>query len=81
MEPTPPPITPIVIPATGYTIGMYNALMAALASGAREVQYGDQRVAYQTPAQMRQTLAEMRAALGIGGNIRRRTPGFSKGLF
>ena len=63
-----------------YTLEQYTALQAALASGAREVQYGDQRVSYQTPNQMRQTLAEMAAELGIGQVIRRRTPGFSKGL-
>ena len=62
-------------------MAQYLALKAAYASGARRVQYGDQAVDYVSPNQMRQILAEMAAELGLNaGIIRRKTPGFSKGL-
>lgn len=87
MQPTPiPPLpAPVVVagpaPVAGrYTLDQYLALKAVLATGAREIQYGDQRVSYQTPNQIRQTLAEMAAELGLITSRRRVTPGFSKGL-
>lgn len=64
----------------GYTIEMYNALIDAIATGAREVWYGDKRVAYRTLDEMLRTKAHMEAELGLGLKIPRRIyADFSKG--
>lgn len=85
-QPNPPPPGVVVIqgpaPVSGrYSMEQYVALKAVLATGATEIQYGDQRVRYQSAAQIRQTLAEMEVELGLAQRRRRVTPGFSKGLY
>ena len=48
-----------------YTMEMYNALVEAIATGAKEVWYGDKRVAYRSLAEMLQLKADMENYLGI----------------
>lgn len=63
-----------------YTIEMYNALLEAIALGAREVWYGDQRVAYRTLDEMLRIKADMEAVLGISKAPKRKYGEFSKGI-
>lgn len=51
--PPPPPPPPL------WTVEDYTTLRAAYASGARQVQYGDKMVTYDSRAQMRIVLQEM----------------------
>ena len=65
-----------------YTTAMYNALIEAIATGAREVWYGDKRVAYRTLDEMLRLKNDMEIALGVGVNAkipRRIYAEFSKG--
>jgi hypothetical protein len=63
-----------------YTQEMYNALIEAIALGAREVWYGDKRVAYRTLDEMLRLKADMEAVLGINKLPRRLYANFSKGI-
>ena len=63
-----------------YTIEMYNALIEAIATGAREVWYGDKRIAYRTLDEMLRVKADMEAALGINKKPKRLYAEFSKGM-
>lgn len=63
-----------------YTIQQVQALQDAIASGAKDVQYGDKRVTYQSAQEMRQTLETMKAELGIGTARRRVFVSHSKGI-
>ena len=62
-----------------YTQEMYNALIEAIATGAREVWYGDKRVAYRTLDEMLRLKNDMEVALGINKRPKRRYAEFSKG--
>lgn len=61
---------------------MYTNLLAARATGARSVYYGDKRVDYQSAAEMDSLLAEMEADLGLRKKSRSRMirSSFTKGL-
>jgi hypothetical protein len=69
---------------TDFTIEQYNALNAAIATGAKSVQYGNKMVMYNTLAEMLEARALMAASLGLiptGGFDTSRTYGkFNKGL-
>jgi hypothetical protein len=63
-----------------YTMVMYNALVEAIATGTREVWYGDKRVAYRSLDEMLRIKDDMETYLGIGGkNPKRVLASFSKG--
>lgn len=64
-----------------YTMEMYNALVEAIATGAKEVWYGDKRVAYRSLTEMYQVKADMEAQLGLNKQQPRRWyPSHSKGV-
>lgn len=64
-----------------YTQQQYDALKAAIASGAYSVRYGDKQVDYRSLAEMKQTLADMEAELGINPTKKpRKYASFTKGL-
>ena len=69
---------------TDFTVEMYAALNAAIATGAKSVQYGNKMVMYNSLAEMLQVRALMASELGIataGGFDSGRTYGkFNKGL-
>lgn len=70
-------------PENLYTIEGYRALKEAIAQGAREVWYGDKRVAYRTLDEMLKILDLMESELGLNKckNRRRiRYGSFSKGI-
>lgn len=62
-----------------YTQEMYNALIEAIATGAREVWYGDKRVAYRTLDEMLRLKDDMEQALGINTRPKRKYGDFTKG--
>lgn len=62
-----------------YTQEMYNALIEAIATGAREVWYGDKRVAYRTLDEMLRLKQDMERALGLLKAPKRKYAEFSKG--
>lgn len=51
--------------ATSWTQADLNALEAAIATGARVVQYADKRVEHRDLAEMEQIRRQMRQALGL----------------
>lgn len=63
-----------------YTLSDYQSLKEAIASGAREVWYGDKRVAYRTLAEMLATLEIMERELGLKIPPRRNVPKYESGL-
>ena len=66
-----------------YTIEQYNALTAAIATGAQSVMYGNKQVMYKSTTDMFRVKAEMEKELfpnGIGNRETRRYAEFSKGL-
>jgi hypothetical protein len=63
-----------------YTTAQRDALQAAIASGALEVEYGDKRVKYRSLGEMQQLLSQMDAALGTKKPSRRLRTSFSKGI-
>jgi hypothetical protein len=62
-----------------YTIEMYNALVEAIATGTKEVWYGDKRVAYRTLDEMLRIKGDMERYLGIAKQPKRMYGEFSKG--
>lgn len=62
-----------------YTQDMYNALIEAISTGAREVWYGDKRVAYRTLDEMLRLKQDMERDLGILKTPKRRYADFTKG--
>jgi hypothetical protein len=62
-----------------FTLENLTALNAAIATGAKEVYYGDKRVVYRSLAEMLQTRALMSAQLNPG-TPQRKNPIFDKGL-
>ena len=62
-----------------YTMEMYQALVQAIAQGAREVWYGDKRVAYRTLDEMLRLKDLMEIELGLKKPNRRKYADFSKG--
>jgi len=62
-----------------YTQQMYNALIEAIATGAREVWYGDKRVAYRTLDEMLRLKQDMERELGLVTAPKRKYAEFSKG--
>lgn len=62
-----------------YTNEMYNALIEAIATGAKEVWYGDKRVAYRSLDEMLRVKEEIEQALGITKSPKRTLASFSKG--
>ncbi len=62
-----------------YTQTQIDALKAAIATGAREVWYGDKRVAYRSLDEMKQTLSIMENEVNGQKPSRRRYFVFSKG--
>lgn len=66
---------------TNYTPEMLATLEAAIATGTRDVYYGDKRVSYRSLAEMLKIRDIMRAELGITKlNGSRRLATHSKGL-
>lgn len=66
---------------TNYTPEMLAALEKAIATGARDVYYGDKRVSYRSLDEMLRTRDIMRQELGIVSGVKRAVyPSFSKGL-
>jgi len=63
-----------------YTQAMYNALIEAIATGAREVWYGDKRVAYRTLDEMLRLKDAMEVYLGIATIPKRIYANFGKGI-
>lgn len=65
-----------------YTIEQVQILQAAIATGTKEVEYGDKKVTYRDLNEMLQTLALMQEELGIKERQKdtRRYGCFSKGL-
>jgi len=64
-----------------YTQQDYDALKAAIASGALRVEYGDKRIEYRTLKDMQTTLSIMAKELGLTKKHGGRTVGnFDKGL-
>ncbi len=63
-----------------YTQAMYNALIEAIATGAREVWYGDKRVAYRTLDEMLRLKNDMEVYLGLNKLPKRVFANFSKGI-
>lgn len=63
-----------------YTLDDYKALKEAIASGAREVWYGDKRVAYRTQGEMLALLEIMESELSIKRPPRRNVPSYDSGL-
>jgi hypothetical protein len=66
-----------------YTIEQYNALQAAIATGALEVEYADNRTKFRSLAEMEQILSKMKGELGLNtsaGNSRVVRTQYSKGL-
>ena len=59
---------------------MYNELVKAIAIGAKEVWYGDQRVEYRSLDEMLRLKAIMETDLGINKANKRLYAKFSKGL-
>lgn len=73
--------TPIQIPPDfTFTLENLAALNQAIATGAREVQYGDKRIAYMPLEQMLRIRNIMMQDLGIKGQTTRKYPTFSKGI-
>lgn len=71
------------VPENLYTIEDYRALKVAIAQGAREVWYGDKRVAYRTLEEMLRILDMMESELGLNKCKKRRSVrygSFSKGI-
>lgn len=62
-----------------YTQEMYNTLIEAIATGTKEVWYGDKRVAYRSLDEMLRVKADMELALGIARRPKRLYGEFSKG--
>lgn len=70
-------------PENLYTIEDYRALKVAIAQGAREVWYGDKRVAYRSLDEMLKILNLMESELGLNKCDKRRRVrygSFSKGI-
>lgn len=66
-----------------WTMSDYESLKQAIATGAREVQFKDKRVAYRSLSQMQSILTAMAAELGIVDPNRRpkvRAARFRNGL-
>lgn len=63
-----------------YTLEMYNSLVEAIATGAREVWYGDKRVAYRTLDEMLRLKQQMELDLGLLKNTGRKYAEFKKGI-
>lgn len=63
-----------------YTMEMYNALNKAIADGAREVWYGDKRVAYRSLDEMLRIKNLMAIDLGLQKPQRRFYGDFTKGI-
>lgn len=63
-----------------YTIEMYNALIEAIATGAKEVEYGDKKVVYRTLEEMLRLKDNMEIALGLNKIPKRIYANFSKGI-
>lgn len=64
-----------------YTIEQYNALCAAIASGAQSVMYGNKQVMYKSTEAMKEVKRDMEKELGlIKPRPTRRYAKFSKGL-
>ena len=65
-----------------YTLEQYNTLQAAIATGAMEVEYADNKVKYRSLAEMKQTLSDMKADLGLNTSRNSRVvrTQYSKGL-
>ncbi len=63
-----------------YTQEMYAALIEAIALGAREVWYGDKRVAYRTLDEMLRLKNDMEVYLGMNKLPKRLFANFSKGV-
>lgn len=55
----------------GYTIENYNALVAAMATGAKAVKYSDKEIVYRTLDEMRDLKAAMELDLGINSKSKR----------
>jgi hypothetical protein len=62
-----------------YTQTDVDKLKAAIATGAREVWYGDKRVAYRSLTEMKEVLSTMEAEVSGKKVSRRRRIVFSKG--
>jgi len=60
---------------TAYTMDQYNALVAAIALGAKYVKYSDKEVEYRSLAEMSSLKQEMEQQLGISGAPRRKWRG------
>ena len=63
-----------------YTIEMYNALIEAIATGAKEVKYADKWVIYRTLDEMKAIKADMERMLGIDKSPSRKYAEHSKGI-
>ncbi len=68
------------MPYTQYTMEMLTALNEAIALGAREVWYGDKRVAYRTLDEMLQIKKDMEVSLGLVNPNTRKYANFTKGI-
>ena len=64
-----------------YTVGQYETLKAAIASGSYSVSYGDKTVTYRSLADMKSILAMMEDELFPARRQRRRVVVFEKGFF
>lgn len=68
---------------TGFTEADAVALEEAIASGARSVQRGDEKIEYRSLAEMETALARIRTALSGGtrvSRVRQMTPKTSRGF-
>ena len=63
-----------------YTMEMYNALVQAIATGAKEVKYHDKWVIYRDLDEMLNIKAQMERELGIDKSPKRRYAEHSKGI-
>lgn len=69
------------VPVIIYTLLEYQTLAAAIATGTKEVTYGDKKVVYRDLNDMIRILAIMKAQLFPNYNSGRKYASFSKGTF